>query len=89
MDEPLPNTTVSTDATLFREEAERARRYAAAMTDKTVIERLNEIAALYDKLAAGKTLDLPIATESSAYACSALERELEHKTALPAARPRL
>jgi hypothetical protein len=46
MDEPLPNTTVSTDATLFREEAERARRYAAAMSDKTVIERLNEIAAL-------------------------------------------
>jgi hypothetical protein len=33
----------------------------------------------------GKTLDLPIATESSAYACSALERELEQKTALPAA----
>jgi len=36
MDETLPNTTVSTDATLFREEAERARRYAAAMTDKPV-----------------------------------------------------
>jgi hypothetical protein len=89
MDEPLPNTTVSTDATLFREEAERARRYAAAMTDKTVIERLNEIAALYDKLAAGQDPGLPIATESSAYACSALERELEQKTALPAARPRL
>jgi hypothetical protein len=35
----------------------------------------------------GKTLDLPIATESSAYACSALERELEQKTALSAARP--
>jgi hypothetical protein len=34
MSETLPNTTVSTDATLFREEAERARRYAAAMTDK-------------------------------------------------------
>ena len=32
----------------------------------------------------GKTLDLPIATESSAYACSVLERELEQKTALPA-----
>jgi hypothetical protein len=34
MDEMLPNTTITTDATLFREEAERARRYAAAMTDK-------------------------------------------------------
>jgi len=43
---------VSTDATLFREEAERARRYAAAMTDKKVIDRLKEIAALYDELAA-------------------------------------
>jgi len=43
MDETLPNTT---DATLFREEAERARRYAAAMTDKKIIDRLNEIAAL-------------------------------------------
>jgi hypothetical protein len=56
MDEPLPNTTVSTTATLFREEAERARRYAAAMTDKRVIDRLNEIAALYDELAAGQDL---------------------------------
>ena len=46
MSETLPNTEVSTDATLFREEAERARRYAAAMTDKKVIDRLNEIAAL-------------------------------------------
>ena len=54
MDEILPNPTVSTDATLFREEAERARRYAAAMTDKKVIDRLNEIAALYDELAAGQ-----------------------------------
>ena len=54
MDDTLPNTTVSTDATLFREEAERARRYAAAMTDKKVIDRLNEIAALYDELAAGQ-----------------------------------
>ena len=49
MDETLPNTTISTDATLFREEAERARRYAAAMIDKKVIDRLNEIAALYDQ----------------------------------------
>ena len=67
MSETLPNTTVSTDATLFREEAERARRYAAAMTDKKVIDRLNEIAALYDELAAplllvshsGKPLSVP------------------------------
>ena len=56
MDETLPNTTVSTTATLFREEAERARRYAAAMTDKRVANRLNEIAALYDELAAGQDL---------------------------------
>jgi hypothetical protein len=34
MNERLPNITVSTDATLFREEAERARRYAAAMTEQ-------------------------------------------------------
>ena len=54
MNEALPNTTVSTNATLFREEAGRARRYAAAMTDKKVINRLNEIAALYDELAAGQ-----------------------------------
>ena len=54
MDETLPNTTISTDATLFREEAERARRYAAAMIDKNVIDRLNEIAAIYDGLAAGQ-----------------------------------
>ena len=49
-----PNTTVSTSATLFREEAERARRYAAAMTDKKIINRLNKIAVLYDELAAGQ-----------------------------------
>jgi hypothetical protein len=54
MNELLPKTTVSTDGTLFREEAGRARRYAAAMTDKKVIDRLNEIAALYDELAAGQ-----------------------------------
>jgi hypothetical protein len=46
MSETLPNTAVSTDATLFREEAERARRDAAAMTDKKSLNRLNEIAAL-------------------------------------------
>ena len=44
MDEMLPNTTITTDATLFREEAERARHYAAAMTDKKIIDQLNEIA---------------------------------------------
>jgi len=54
MNDRLPNTTASTDATLFREEAERARRYAAAMTEKKVIDRLNEIAVLYDELAAGQ-----------------------------------
>jgi len=54
MDEMLPNNTITTDATLFREEAERARRYAAAMTDKKIINRLNKIAALYDELAAGQ-----------------------------------
>ena len=54
MDQTLPNTTITTDATLFREEAERARRYAAAMTGKKVIDRLNQIAALYDELAAGQ-----------------------------------
>ena len=58
MDETLPNTTISTDATLFREEAERARRYAAAMNDKKVVDRLNEIAALYDELAAGQDFGL-------------------------------
>ena len=56
MDETLPNTTITTDATVFREEAERARRYAAAMTDKKIIDRLNAIAALYDELAAGQDL---------------------------------
>jgi hypothetical protein len=56
MNETLPNTTITTDATLFREEAERARRYAAAMTDKKIINRLNQIAALYDELAAGQDL---------------------------------
>jgi len=50
----MANTTVSTNATLFRDEAERVRRYAAAMTDQKVIDRLNEIAALYDELAAGQ-----------------------------------
>ena len=54
MADTIANTTFSTDADLFREEAERARRYAAAMTDKTISERLNQIAALYDALATGQ-----------------------------------
>ena len=54
MTETIANTTISTDADLFREEAERARRYAAAMTDKKVSERLNQIAALYEALATGQ-----------------------------------
>jgi hypothetical protein len=45
------NTTISTDADLFREEAERARRYAAAMTDRKVMDQLTHIAALYEALA--------------------------------------
>jgi hypothetical protein len=45
------NTTISGDADLFREEAERARRYAAAMTDRNVIDQLSRIAALYEALA--------------------------------------
>jgi hypothetical protein len=56
MEEKLPNTTASSDASIFREEAERARRYAAAMIDKKVIDRLNQIAALYEELAAGQDL---------------------------------
>jgi hypothetical protein len=41
-----PNTTISTSADLFREEAERARRFAAAMTDQKIIAQLTQIAAL-------------------------------------------
>jgi hypothetical protein len=48
------NTTISSDGDLFREEAERARRHAAAATDRQIIEQLNLIASLYDKLAAGQ-----------------------------------
>lgn len=58
MDETLPNTTISIDATLFREEAERARRYAAAMIDKKAIDPLNEIASLYDELEAAQNYGL-------------------------------
>ena len=54
MNADLPNTTLSTAADLFRDEAERARRYAAAMSDKAVIARLNHIAALYEDLATGQ-----------------------------------
>ena len=32
----------------------RHPRYAAAMTNKKIIDRLNQIAALYDELAAGQ-----------------------------------
>jgi|GEM_PF-3484204 hypothetical protein len=49
-----PNTTFSTHADLFREEAERARRHAAAARDQNVIDQLNQIAALYDRLAAAQ-----------------------------------
>jgi len=48
------NTIISTDGDLFREEAERARRYAAAMTDQKIIDQLKMIATLYDALAAGQ-----------------------------------
>lgn len=54
MSDAIPNTTISTEADLFREEAERARRFAAAMIDKRVAGRLHEIAALYDSLAVGQ-----------------------------------
>jgi len=54
MSDTLPNTTLTTEADLFREEAERARRYASAMTDKGVVERLRRIAELYEELAAGQ-----------------------------------
>jgi hypothetical protein len=54
MADTIPST-VSTNADLFREEAERARRYAAAMTDQNVSDQLNRIAALYDALASGQT----------------------------------
>ena len=50
---PVPQT-VATDAALFREEAARARRYAAAMTDQKVIDQLNHIAMLYEGLSAGQ-----------------------------------
>jgi hypothetical protein len=54
MTDTIPST-ISTDADLFREEATRARRYAAAMTDQKVSDQLNQIAALYDALADGQS----------------------------------
>jgi hypothetical protein len=54
MADTIPST-ISTNADLFREEAERARRYAAAMTDQNVSDQLNRIAALYDSLTAAQT----------------------------------
>jgi hypothetical protein len=66
MEDMPPNTTVSTSATVFREEAGRARRFAAAMTDKTVIDRLNKIAAIYDGSQPDKILEILIASKSTA-----------------------
>jgi hypothetical protein len=51
-----PNPTISTSADLFQEEAERARRFAATMTDQKIIAQLNQIAALYEELAADQHL---------------------------------
>lgn len=48
------NTTISTHADLFREEADRARRHVAAAGDQNVIDQLNLIASLYEKLAAAQ-----------------------------------
>jgi hypothetical protein len=55
MTDTIPST-ISTDADLFRAEADRARRYAAAMTDRKVIDQLKWIATLYDALAVGQDL---------------------------------
>ena len=55
MTDTIPST-ISTDAELFRAEAERARRHAAAMTDRRVIDQLKWIATLYDALAIGQDL---------------------------------
>ena len=50
MTDTIPST-ISTDADLFRKEAQRARRYAAAMTDRRVIDQLKWIAVRQAKLA--------------------------------------
>jgi hypothetical protein len=55
MPDIAPNTGVYSHADLFREEAERARRYAATTRDRKVIEQLTQIAKLYEMLAAGQT----------------------------------
>jgi hypothetical protein len=49
-----PNTTISSSADLFREEAEWARRFSATMTDQKVVDQLNLIASLYERLAVGQ-----------------------------------
>jgi hypothetical protein len=54
MNERLPNTTASTDATLFREEAGTSSSLRSRDSGKKVIDRWDEIAALYDELAAGQ-----------------------------------
>ena len=54
MIDPTETPVLSSNADLFREEAARARRFAAALTDKNVTRRLDEIAAIYDQLAAGQ-----------------------------------
>jgi hypothetical protein len=54
MDKGERNTTISDYASIFREEALRARRYAAATRDQNVVDRLSHIAALYEELAAGQ-----------------------------------
>ena len=50
----VPNAACASGAILFREEAERARRLAAAMRDRKVIEQLRRVAAIYDVLAVGQ-----------------------------------
>ena len=54
MSDATHSATLGSNADLFREEAARARRYAAAMTDKTIAVRLTVIAELYEKLACGQ-----------------------------------
>ncbi|HEX3883794.1 MAG TPA: hypothetical protein VHW66_14130 [Stellaceae bacterium] len=55
MPDIAPNTGISSHADLFREEAERARRYVATTRDRSVIEQLTQIARIYENLAAGQT----------------------------------
>jgi hypothetical protein len=51
MDETLPNTTITTDATLPRGSGTGSPLRSRNDRQK-IIDRLNEIAALYDELAA-------------------------------------